>query len=584
MSAKAPTSTVFAPNAVRRPGPVALVGRRIVEFGSVGLMLVALLAIVGLPMAFVVLSAFLKDPLNLLQGLSLEAIRSVYTSAEIWSSAAQTVAMALAVGVVATAIGGVLAWTLTRFSLPAAGFLETLVVVPLFLSPLIGAISWIALAAPRSGVLNDLLRRVDAPDWITFNIMTVGGIAFVLVFHYIPYGFLFLSGTLRNTDANLEEASYLCGGSIFITAVRVLLPLLKSSALSSILFISILTAGEFSVPAILGASGVFTPLSVHLYNAVYGFPQDYGRAAAIGTMLIITSLTAFYFYRRNIGDSRRFVTVSGRGFASRQIDPGRWKGPVLLLFSLYAFITVVLPYAALLFIVFTRFRTGDLATTEFTLRNLTTVIAAPDVRSAIVNTLTLSLVVPFVCVVIGVVLVYMHERLKLRGSGIATYVATAPVAVSGIVFATGVLVIYIWTPLYATIWLIALALVAHYLAHAIRIAGNGLAQLDVSLEEVAQINGATRMHIVASIVVPLIRPSLFSAFVLIFVFTVREVNTSILLYSPSSLLLSVLSWNYLADGTLNQAAVVGMIQTLIMIAGIVFARLFLGVSSARSAM
>jgi iron(III) transport system permease protein len=164
------------------------------------------------------------------------------------------------------------------------------------------------------------------------------------------------------------------------------------------------------------------------------------------------------------------------------------------------------------------------------------------------------------------------------------YLATAPIAVSGIVFATGVLVVYVSTPVYATIWIIAIGLGAHYLAHAVRIAGNGLGQLDPSLEEAAQINGASPMRAVGSIVMPLLRPSLFAAFVLIFVFSVREVNTAILLYSPSSLLLSVLAWNYIADGTVAQAAVVGMLQTIMMVAGIVLARVLLGVQTHRSAM
>ena len=554
------------------------------EYGAVGLMLALLLVLVGLPMIFTVVSAFLTDPFDFSKGFSLSTIHSTYTSGEIWHSAMQTVLMSVAVGVVATAMGTLLAWTLIHFKLPAASYLETVVVVPLFLSPLVGAISWVALAAPRSGVLNELLREFGAPGWMQINIMSVGGIAFVFVFHYIPYGYLFLAGTLRNTDVSLEEASHMCGANTWRTTREILLPLLRSSVLSSILFVTILAAGEFSVPSVLGAQGSFVPLSVHLYEAIYGFPQDYARAAAIGTLLVTVSLTAFYFYRRNVRDSRRFITVTGRGYASAQVDPGKWRIPILAVFGLYAFITVVLPYAALLFIVFTRFRTGDLHTTEFTLRNLEAVLAAPGVQNAIFNTLTVSLVVPFVCVVIGVIIVYMHERLRLIGSGFAMYLATAPIAVSGIVFATGVLVVYVSTPVYATIWIIAIGLGAHYLAHAVRIAGNGLGQLDPSLEEAAQLNGASRLRVVSSIVAPLLRPSLFAAFVLIFVFSVREVNTAILLYSPSSQLLSVLAWNYIADGTVAQAAVVGMLQTIMMIAGIVFARLVLGVQTTRNAM
>jgi iron(III) transport system permease protein len=565
-------------------GAVATSFRNLSEYLVSGALIVAMLALVGLPMAFVLISAVLKDPFLITSGFSLETLSDVYTSPTIWHSAWQTVAMAVFVGIMSTAIGGLLAWMLTRFRLPASGLIEIIVVIPLFLSPLIGAISWVALASPRSGVLNDLLAMANAPEWVRINIMSIGGIAFVMIFHYIPYGFLFLSSALRNTDANLEEASYVCGGNVPKTVLKIVLPLLRSSSLSSLLFITILAAGEFSVPAILGVNGTFVPLSVHLYEAVHGFPQDYSRATAIGTMMIAVSLTAFYFYRRSVRDSRRFVTVTGRGFASRQAEPGRWRVPILSAFGLYAVVTVILPYLALLFICFTRFRTGDLATTEFTASNVMNVLGHPGVQSALVNTIELSIIVPALSVLIGVVLVYMHERMHLLGAGFATYIATAPIAVSGIVFATGVFVIYIYTPLYATIWLIALALIAHYIAHTVRIAGNGLTQIDVSLEEAAQINGASRPRVLWSVVAPLLRPSIFSGFILIYVFTVREVNTAILLYSPSSLLLSVLSWSYMADGSLSEAAVVGMIQTVLMVVGIVLARAFLGVRTIKSAM
>jgi iron(III) transport system permease protein len=378
--------------------------------------------------------------------------------------------------------------------------------MPLFMSPLIGVIAWVSLAAPSSGLLNEFLRQIDAPGWLQFNVMSVSGIVFVKVAHYIPYGYLFLAGTLRNTDASFEEASYVAGANVPRTAFNILVPLLRAPSLSAVLFISILAAGEFSVSSILGARTNFVPLSVHIYDAVHGFPQDFGRATAIGTMLMIVSVVAFYFYRRCMRDSRRFVTVTGRGFATRQIDPGRWKLPIIALFALYAFIAVALPYAALIFMVFARFRTGSLETTEFTLQNLRDVLGGPDVLDATANTLILSTAVPVICVLFALVLVYASDRLRLRGSEIVNYVASIPIAVSGIVFATGVFVIYIYTPLYGTIWLIAIGLVAHYTTHAIRITSNGIGQIDASLEEAASINGASRGTVLRTIVAPLLRP------------------------------------------------------------------------------
>jgi iron(III) transport system permease protein len=442
----------------------------------------------------------------------------------------------------------------------------------------------VSLASPSSGLLNELLRAMGAPEWMRFNIMSVGGIIFVKAAHYVPYGYLFLAGTLRNTDASLEEAAYVAGSNVPRTAFNIVLPLLRASALSAVLFISILAAGEFTVSAILGVRTNFVPLAVHIYQAIYGFPQDYGRAAAIGTLVIVISIVAFYFYRRSMRDSQRFVTVTGRGFAIRKIDPGRYLYPILIMFAIYTFVTVILPYGSLIFMAFAKFRTGSLATTHFTFETIRTVLTSPEVPLATFNSLVISAIVPVACVVFSLVLVYANDRLRVRGSEAANYIAQLPVAISGIVFGTGIFVIYIRSPLYGTIWLIVLGLVATYMTHAVRIISNGLHQIDRPLEEAASINGAHRNAVLRTIVAPLLRPSLFSALILVFVFCIREVNTTILLYSPSSLTLSVVSWNYANDGYLASASVVGLLQSVLMLVVIVIARLGLGVQATKNTM
>jgi iron(III) transport system permease protein len=547
-------------------------------------LILALLALVGLPTVFVLIDAIAKDSLNLGAGFTLATLKDVYTDSDVLTSLWQTVLVSVVVGTLATGIGGVLAWMLTRVDLPRTGMMETFAVIPMFLSPLVGTIAWQSLLSPRSGMLNALLTDAHAPSWLHPNIDSLWGIVFVLAINYVPYGYLFTSGVLRNVDAGLEEASHMSGAGIWRTARKVLVPILRPALLSSVLFISILAAGEFSVPSILGVSTSYTPLSVRVYDAVYNFPQNYPQAGAISTMMVLISLIAMVFYRRGLRNGNRFVTVSGRSFNNRRFVPGSWRWPITIGFYVYVFVTVVLPYAALLVIVSTKFRTGDLGDMRFTTANITAVLNAQDVRSAIRNTVILSIAVPIVCLLIGLIVVYCTDRLKVPGGGIANLIATAPLAVSGIVFGTGILILYIRTPLYATIGLIAVALIAHYLSHAVRIIGNGFGQLDTSLEEAARMNGASHARVLRTVGAPLLRPSLVSAFLLIYVFTIREVNTAIILYSPTSLVLSVLAWNYLADGSLAQAAVVGVIQTLLMIIGLVIARFAFGIKTTRSAL
>lgn len=547
-------------------------------------LILALLGLVGLPAIFVVIAAVARDPINLGAGFSFDTIKQVYTDSDVLTSLWETVLVSLVVGVLSTAVGGLLAWMLTRISLPRAGLLEGLAVIPMFLSPLVGTIAWQSLFSPRSGIIDALLTDAHFPSWLHPNIDSLWGIVFVLAVNYVPYGYMFTSGVLRNVDSGLEEASHMSGAGLVRTVRRILIPILRPALLSSMLFISILAAGEFSVPSILGISSSYTPLAVKVYQEVNGFPQDYPAAGAISTMMVIISLVAMIFYRRAVRNSSRFVTVTGRGQNSRRHMPSWWRVPALVVFGLYVLVTIVLPYAALVLIVLTKFRTADLRNLQFTTANITAVFNAQDVRGSIVNTVIVSLVVPVACILAGLIVVYITERLRVPGGGAANLIATAPLAISGIVFGTGVLIAYIRTPLYATIWIIAVALIAHYLSHAVRIVGNGFTQIDPSLEEAARLNGASRARVLSTIGAPLLRPSLGAAFVLIYVFTVREVNTTIMLYSPTSQVLSVLAWNYLSDGSLAQAAVVGVIQTILMVLGLVIARFIFGIQTTRSAL
>lgn len=178
--------------------------------------------------------------------------------------------------------------------------------------------------------------------------------------------------------------------------------------------------------------------------------------------------------------------------------------------------------------------------------------------------------------------VYVTERWRVRGSEALGALAVTPIAVPGIVFGTGLLWLYIRTPLYATLTVIVIAYWANYLPHAIRITGNGLTQIDASLEEASSVCGASKLRTASRVVAPLLKPSVFSAAVLVSILSIREINTAMVLYQPRTILASVLAFNYTDAGSLQQGAVVGLLQTLVMIAAILVGRFVFGVKTSRS--
>jgi iron(III) transport system permease protein len=552
---------------------------RVRQTGTAGdrvLMVVVILlltVLVFLPTALVFIRAVTEDPRDPLATFSLDALIDSYGSPEIWGVLAQTMAMALTCGVVATALGAALAWILARTDVPMKKLFELVVIAPLFLSPFIGALAFLELGAPRTGLLNQLSRALGLQDWLSINVMTFHWLIIILALHYVPYGYLLVSGSLQNMDANLEEASHMNGRGTLQTALRISLPAVRHAMLSSVMFVTISATGMFSVPALLGANMSFKPLAVTVYRATNGFPSDYALAAALGTMLVLLSVIGLWVYQRGLRQASKFVTVTGKSQNRKKIRLGRVRYAVIAGLVLYALVTTVLPYLALGLSAFST--STNLDELHFSTEAVSEVLSSPELRGALGNTVLVSVVTAVGAVAIGVLTSYVTERKRHRGSGLLNSLAMAPLAVPGIVFATGVFAMYLGTPLYGTLTIMVVAYVASYLPHATRVTGNGFAQIDKSLEEASRMCGASQTRMMTTILLPLMRPSIAAAVIMVFLFTVREINTAILLYTPDTMLLSILSFNYAQQASLPSAAVVGLIETALMIAWIVVMRALL---------
>jgi iron(III) transport system permease protein len=561
----APQETQETPRVreTRAPGDRALVV----------VVMLLLTVLVFLPTALVFVRAVTEDPRDPLATFSLDALVDSYGNPEIWVVLGQTMAMALTCGVVATALGAALAWILARTDVPMKKLFELVVIAPLFLSPFIGALAFLELGAPRTGLLNQLSRALGLSDWLSINVMTFHWLVIILALHYVPYGYLLVSGSLQNMDANLEEASHMNGRGTLQTALRISLPAVRHAMLSSVMFVTISATGMFSVPALLGANMSFKPLAVTVYRATNGFPSDYALAAALGTMLVLLSVIGLWLYQRGLRQASKFVTVTGRSQNRKKIRLGRARYAVIAGLVLYALVTTVLPYLALGLSAFST--STNLDEIHFTTEAVTEVLSSPELGNALGNTVLVSAVTAVGAVAVGLLTSYVTERKRHRGSGLLNSVAMAPLAVPGIVFATGVFAMYLGTPLYGTLTIMIVAYVASYLPHATRVTGNGFAQIDRSLEEASRMCGASQTRMMTTILLPLMRPSIAAAIIMVFLFTVREINTAILLYTPDTMLLSILSFNYAQQASLPAAAVVGLIETALMIVWIVVMRALL---------
>jgi iron(III) transport system permease protein len=117
--------------------------------------------------------------------------------------------------------------------------------------------------------------------------------------------------------------------------------------------------------------------------------------------------------------------------------------------------------------------------------------------------------------------------------------------------------------LYGTLAILLLAYVGRYIPLGVRAANASLRQVDPSLEESAQILGASWATTLREITLPLIRPGLFAGWLLVFVPVIQELSASILLFSSSSITLAVAVYNLYETGYIEPVAALAMINMVI---------------------
>jgi iron(III) transport system permease protein len=436
-------------------------------------------------------------------------------------------------------LGFGLAWIVSRTNVPGRSWFEVGNLIPFFLSPYVGAISWTYLAAPHSGLIQHFFRRYLGIQLDFLDIYGMGGAIWVLSLFYTPYVYLFVISPLRQMDAALEDAGRVHGASFWYTLRHITIPLLAPALLSGALIVFVTSAGLFDIPLALASPRGIRMIPTELYGAVQ-YPSDFGRAAAIGVLVMIVTVAFTILQRRYLG-RRRYETVSGKGYKPRIIHLKGWrKVAALAVEIIYIGSGVVLPIIALLMVSFSSIWTGTLNTRMLTLDNYSYVLFGYGLtQRAIANSLYLALVGATIGVVLAVLHGYFLNRGPVRWRGIADVVLSLPLGIPGIILGLGYLILALRTPLYSTLTIVLIAYVARFLPFATRTVSAMFQAVNPELEQSARSSGATWLQTMRYVLLPLLRPALVAAWLMLFVIFIRELGATILLYAQGTETISV---------------------------------------------
>lgn len=479
-----------------------------------------------------------------------------------------TLSVSFAATLMALVIGFIMAWILTRTNVPGRLLFEQLMAVPYYLTPLLGALAWSMLGSPESGFINQFWRALGGSGHV-IDINTPYGIAWVMALFEGSVAFVMIGAVMKSMDPALEEASQVIGASRLGTMLRVTLPLVIPGVLGAAIFVFAEMLGSFAVALVLGTPNRYYVITTAIYQLIQQYPPRIQIAAAMGTSLFAVMFLMLFLYRR-IVTAGSYVTITGKAFRPRVADVGRLRYLLFGVCLFYLAVSVVLPIATLLFASVQKIAVAFPTADNFTLDNFRSAMSMNAAGSALTN----SLILAFATATIGIglmgLLAWLIYRSRLPGAGLIEYVVMFPQAVPRLVFAFGMM--WAWLvfpiPIYGTLWLLLIAYLTVFLPLGVRTIAGVMLQVDKSLEECAQMCGASWAFRMRTVSIPLLVPGLVAAWLLLFIASVRELGASILLMGPHSKVITpaiVESW----FGTASElTATLALIQTLVVAAAV----------------
>jgi len=468
----------------------------------------------------------------------------------------------------AVIIGLTFSWIVVRTNTPCRGFVAAASLIPLFVPPLVAGVAWSILGSPKSGLINTMMGWAGLP-W-RIDLYSMAGLILVFGMYYAPYIYMFTASALRNMDPSLEEAAEIAGVNPARALFTITFPLIAPAIISGMLLSFIVMLGIYGIPAVLGAPGDIPVLTTYIFKLTNWSPPLYSTAAAVAIILMAVT-GALVLLQQRVLAGRSFTTVAGKAFRPRVIELGAWRWFTLSLALLYLFTVVVLPTLALIVAAFRRFLFIPDAASLFDMRHYSlvhfdAVFDNPLTMRSIWNTMEVGLTTAVVGGVIAFAIGYTVHRSSAPARRAIDLVATLPVAIPGLVIGVAYLWAWIGLPggLYGTIWILMLAFVARFMPDTMKSLSTSFLQIHRELEEAAWICGKGRVGTIRSIVLPLARPGTVAAMTLLFILAIRELGSSLFLYTSDTMVMAVLLLDYYEGGNTGKAAAFSLVQTILL--------------------
>ena len=482
----------------------------------------------------------------------------VFSDPETFLLFQNSIVYALATVSISMSIAVVLVWLIERTDLPAKDLVLALVLLPIAIPGMVKAIGWAMLANPNQGVLNALARSWFglSESWGPLNIYSLSGIIFVSALSHVPSVTLMIAGAFRSFDPTLEEAALMSGADWGRTQRLVTLPLLMPSLLAAFVYFFAAGLDDFQIPAILGLNADIHVFSTKIYlatNPARGLP-DYGLASTYSLLLLLVALVLIVVYRRLTRQSSKFAVITGKGYRPVRTSLGRWKYVVFAGVGVYLLLAAVLPMLTLVWVSLQPFFVlpSMRALSRVSLTHYANMFGSAQFQIALMNTLIIAPIVATVTMLLSTLIAWNGVRGHMLAGVVPDVLTFINLAVPSVVFALAIMFVYLsfplLSPIYGTIWILAIGFTTRFLTYATRLMGGAVVQIHKELEEASEVSGATRAQVFRLITLPLLRPSFLNGWIWVCVHSLRESTLAVMLMTPGNIVLASMIWAQWREG------------------------------------
>jgi iron(III) transport system permease protein len=460
-----------------------------------------------------------------------------------------TLALVAGVGLGVAVLGTALAWLVATYRFPGHAVLEWLLVLPLAMPAYVLGFVFLAIFDFPGPVQRTLRAVTGGPAGWFPDPASYGGLVLVMTLVLYPYVYVLARASFLEQPTTMHDAARVLGVSRWTLVRRVALPLARPAIVGGVFLALMEALADFGTVAIFN----YATFTVAIYRVWFGL-FDRQAATELASLLVLATLGLYLAARGLRGRARFDVSGGGARPAPRRLHGGRaWAatgataGVVALAFGL--------PVLRLL----TWLPAG----------------AAADSRYASFLANTLGVAAGAATLAVGAALVVAYGVRQSRSPLVAglARVATMGYALPGSVIAVGVLALLAWLDrrvgglfLVGSLAGLVFAYVVRFLAPGFQAVDAGLARITPSMDMAARSLGMGPGGVLRRVHFPLLRRSLLTAALLVFVDAMKEMPATLLLRPLGYDTLAVRVWQFTSESLWEAAALPAL---TIVVAGVV---------------